>query len=133
MKKCSDCDQLFDETLSSCPNCGCPVENCKTIDMQNIHAYSINQPTQPNTGQPWLNKSGQQPLPAQQPINNAGSVDYASRRVFFILAGSIACLGAFAVLMGEIVRMMVPVMMGFFFLLITAGITLIGLGISIRR
>ena len=34
MKKCPDCDQLFDDALSACPNCGCPAELCQSAPTQ---------------------------------------------------------------------------------------------------
>ena len=28
MKKCSECNQIFDENMKECPNCGCPASEC---------------------------------------------------------------------------------------------------------
>lgn len=29
--KCNDCDQVFDESMDHCPNCGCPASDCQHI------------------------------------------------------------------------------------------------------
>jgi len=34
MKKCIDCGQQFADTLSACPNCGCPANLCENITTQ---------------------------------------------------------------------------------------------------
>ncbi|MBR1474315.1 MAG: DUF805 domain-containing protein [Muribaculaceae bacterium] len=34
MKKCIDCGQQFADTLSACPNCGCPANLCDSITTQ---------------------------------------------------------------------------------------------------
>ena len=30
--KCNDCDQIFDESLGHCPNCGCPASACQKLE-----------------------------------------------------------------------------------------------------
>ena len=32
MIKCSECNQIFDEKLKECPNCGCPSEHAQIIE-----------------------------------------------------------------------------------------------------
>lgn len=33
MKKCIECEQVFSNELSACPNCGCPVDLCGDADL----------------------------------------------------------------------------------------------------
>ena len=30
--KCNDCDQVFDESMDHCPNCGCPASACQKLE-----------------------------------------------------------------------------------------------------
>ena len=45
MKKCIDCGQQFADTLSACPNCGCPANLCDNITTQLPGQQSAQQAT----------------------------------------------------------------------------------------
>ena len=45
MKKCIDCGQQFADTLSACPNCGCPANLCENITTQLPGQQSAQQAT----------------------------------------------------------------------------------------
>ena len=45
MKICIDCGQQFADTLSACPNCGCPANLCENITTQQPGQQSAQQAT----------------------------------------------------------------------------------------
>ena len=39
--KCTECNQIFDDTLNECPNCGCPSSECKPLRTNTIETNGI--------------------------------------------------------------------------------------------
>jgi len=62
--KCSECGQVFDDTLSACPNCGCPASECAPLKENNDEM--VVQTTKPENVQKEVTKNVQQQIaPAQ--------------------------------------------------------------------
>ena len=38
--KCIDCGTIFDDTKDCCPNCGCPLSDCKNPNSDNVQTES---------------------------------------------------------------------------------------------
>ena len=119
-KKCIDCGQQFADTLSACPNCGCPANLCDNVTTQ--------QPIQPEPQLPKLEHVAQQPV-----ASGNGMIDTSKLFIFFIIAGSLALLGALVVICSDTMRGVASLMYAMFFILLSMGIALIGLGVSISR
>ena len=132
MKKCIDCNQEFDDALSACPNCGCPTKFCDTISDNSVESTVA--PQQP-TVQQQVNNSNSYPHTIEQPviIQPIDHFDYSKLRIFFFVAAGFSLLGSIVVLCSDQMRGNEGLYYGILFLLLMAGIVLIGLGASIKN
>lgn len=121
MKNCIDCGTQFAETFNACPNCGCPADVCTTV------SPTPHSPKQHLSQQPVSSGNTVSDIPSQSYFR----LDYV--KIFLIVAGGIALLGAFIVMGTDTVMLQKVTRNAFVALLFTIGITLIGLGASIKN
>ena len=89
----------------------------------------VNTPEIEQTAQAFLDE-----YVAQHPVASGnGMIDTSKLFVFFIIAGSLALLGALVVICSDTMRGVASLMYAMFFILLSMGIALIGLGVSISR
>lgn len=143
MKQCVDCGKQFSDELNACPSCGCPAEECPQVVVMSKPDTSskaandnpvkpMQQATAPQPTMPYAPQQVQSQAVVPQP-GFPNVIDYSKRRLFYLIAGGIALLGALVVIASDTMVGVASLMYGMFFALLSAGITLIGMGISIKQ
>ena len=129
-KQCIDCGQVFDDSLSTCPNCGCPANVCPGTQLSNTQLSQqqmlsqANYNAQPNNEESYYIDS-----------NSDSFINLNTVRVFCFIAGISSLVGAAVQLFYDYRAEGIgtSVKWGFFFHLSAMGLMLLGTGLAIKK